>query len=232
VVELATTTDNVRFVRWGRPWQFDTAAYWVAQAKMFRPVNNYRIGSNLREEVAACILGGFGLPALVGVRAFEAVRDAGLLVESQTVSSEEFERVLRVPLRAGNRLVRYRFPRQRSVRLAAALDRLRAATPPTSGRELRDWLIDLPGVGPKTASWIARNHTGTDSVAVIDIHVLRAGQRAGVFDAAWTPARDYARCEALFLAWARLGEVRASVLDACIWRQLSKSGSIQPSSAA
>lgn len=221
-----------RSVRWGQPWQFDTPAYWVAQAEMFRPVDNYRIGSNLVEEVAACILGGHGLPAIVGVRAFEKVRDAGLLTEGRTVTAEEFEQVLRVPLVMGDRLVRYRFPQQRAARVAAALEGLRASHPPVQGLPLRDWLLRLPGVGPKTASWIARNHTGTDDVAIIDIHVLRAGQRAGLFDHAWTAARNYWRCEALFLSWARFGGVRASVIDACIWSQLSRRAPSPPSSTA
>lgn len=231
VVELAGCGE-IRSVRWGQPWQFDTPAYWIAQAEMFRPVDNYRIGSNLEEEVAACILGGYGLPALIGVRAFEAVRDAGLINQNRSVTAVELERVLRAPLQIGDRFVRYRFPRQRAHRVAAALERLRGTRPPANGVELRNWLLHLPGVGPKTASWIARNHTGTDDVAIIDVHVLRAGQRAGVFDPSWTAARDYPRCEALFVAWARFGGVRASVVDACIWSQLSKSGSIGRSSAA
>ena len=231
VVELAGRGE-VRSVRWGQPWQFDTPAYWIAQAEMFRPIDNYRIGANLAEEVAACILGGYGLPALVGVRAFETVRDAGLLDQDRSATAIEFERVLRAPLLVGDRFVRYRFPRQRAGRVAAALERLQGASPPAHGVQLRDWLLRLPGVGPKTASWIARNHTGTDDVAIIDVHVLRAGQRAGVFDPSWTAARDYPRCEALFVAWARFGGVRASVVDACIWSQLSRNGSIRRSSAA
>ena len=230
VVELAGRGE-VRSVCWGRPWQFDTPAYWVAQAEMFRPIDNYRIGSNLAEEVAACILGGYGLPALVGVLAFETVRDAGLLDQDRPATAIEFERVLRTPLLVGDRFIRYRFPRQRAHRVAAALERLRGARPPAQGVQLRDWLLRLPGVGPKTASWIARNHTGTDDVAIIDVHVLRAGQRAGVFDPSWTAARDYPQCEALFVAWARFGGVRASVIDACIWSQLSKNGSIRRSSS-
>ena len=231
VVELAGCGE-IRSVRWGQPWQFDTPAYWVSQAEMFHPVDNYRIGSSLAEEVAACILGGYGLPALVGVRAFETVRDAGLLDQDRSVTAFELERVLRMPLLVGDRFVRYRFPRQRAYRVAAALEGLGGARPPAHGVQLRDWLLRLPGVGLKTASWIARNHTGTDDVAIIDVHVLRAGQRAGVFDPSWTAARDYPRCEALFVAWARTGGVRTSVIDACIWHQLSTNGSIRQSSAA
>jgi thermostable 8-oxoguanine DNA glycosylase len=209
-----------RVVRWGRPWQFDTPAYWVAQAELFVPPATYRLGATLAEEVTACILGGFGLPAFVGVRAFEVVRDAGLL-DGCCPSAEEIQAVLRQPLLIGDRSVRYRFPNQRADRVAAALELLSRSEPPADGVALRDWLLQLPGVGPKTASWIARNHTGTDCVAIIDIHVLRAGRRAGVFAPSWAPTRDYGRCEALFLAWATTGGVRPSVLDACIWSQLS-----------
>lgn len=225
VVDLALN-GVTRSVRWGKPWQFDTPAYWIAQAEMFRPIDNYRIGSDLDEEVAACILGGYGLPAFVGVRAFETVRDAGLLNRNRSVTAAEIERVLRLPLQIGDRRIRYRFPRQRAYRLAGALQELREEHPPTDGVLLRDWLLRLPGVGPKTASWVARNHTGTDEVAIIDVHVLRAGKQAGVFDHSWTAARDYFRCEALFVAWARHGGVRTSVVDACIWSQLSRNGRV------
>ncbi|MDZ3993341.1 hypothetical protein PspTeo4_24872 [Pseudomonas sp. Teo4] len=44
-----------------------------------------------------------------------------------------------------------------------------------SGRALRDWLLELPGIGYKTASWVARNWLDADDVAILDIHILRAG---------------------------------------------------------
>lgn len=216
-----------RRVQWGHPWQFDTAAYWVDQTKLFVPKDNYRLGSTLAEEVVACLLGGFGLSALVAVRAFEAVRESRIL-EAGTISAAELEAVLQRPLQVGGRSVRYRFPRQRADRIARSMQALSQSEPPTDtdGVSLRDWLLQLPGVGRKTASWIARNHTGTDAVAIIDIHVLRAGRRAGVFAEEWDPTHHYSLCEGFFLSWAAAGGVRASVMDACIWSQLSTNGSI------
>ena len=96
---------------------------------------------------------------------------------------------------------------------------------PDTPRDIRDWLVDAPGVGPKTASWIVRNRFACDEVAIIDIHIRRAGEAAGVFDRRWRVERDYPKYEALFLAWAEHGGVRASILDACIWSELASLGS-------
>jgi thermostable 8-oxoguanine DNA glycosylase len=82
----------------------------------------------------------------------------------------------------------------------------------------------LPGVGPKTASWIVRNHLGSDAVAIIDVHLLRAGVIAGVFDPRWSASRDYFLLEDLFLAWADHGGVSAAALDAVVWADMSRLG--------
>ena len=215
-----------RIVRWGHGWQVGTAAYWVALTKtavqdgrLPDSPARHRIGADLAEEVAACLLGGHGLPHQVGLAAFAAVRAAGLL--HRPAASHEIENVLRQPLQVGAKSVRYRFPGQRAAYLAAALARLQAQVPPASARALRDWLLELPGIGPKTASWVVRNHLGSSEVAIIDVHVWRAGIEASVFDPAWTPARHYGLLEALFLSWAHHGEVSAADLDAVIWAERS-----------
>jgi thermostable 8-oxoguanine DNA glycosylase len=214
-------------VRWGHGWQVGTAAYWIAltenavrDGRLPTSPGRHRIGGDLAEEVAACLLGGHGLPHQVGLAAFEAVRAEGLL--RGPVTLQAIEAVLRRPLRVGSRTVRYRFPAQRAGYLAAALTRLHTQTPPATARALRDWLLDLPGIGPKTAGWIVRNHLGSGDVAVIDIHVLRAGIEAAVFDPSWTPARQYSLLEALFLAWARHGAVNAADLDAVVWAERAR----------
>jgi N-glycosylase/DNA lyase len=213
-----------RQVRWGHCWQVGTPAYWVGltatalQDGRFRgSAQRHRIGADLVEEVAACMLGGYGMPHQVGMVAFEAVRANGLLAHPE--DAQAIEQVLRSPLPVGERTVRYRFPAQRARYLAMALTRLRDQTPPTSPRALRDWLLDVPGIGPKTAGWIVRNHFGSDDVAVIDIHLLRAGVDASVFDPSWTPARHYDLLESMFLAWARHGDISAADLDAVIWAE-------------
>src|SRR5436309_188330 len=68
-------------VTWGRADILFTPAYWAAQAWLDHgqpgPANQ-RFGQSLREEAAACVLGGHGIPAHVGVAAFCRLRDLGL----------------------------------------------------------------------------------------------------------------------------------------------------------
>ena len=54
---------------------------------------------------------------------------------------------------------------------------------PVVGVMLRDALTAIPGVGLKTASWAVRNHRASDSVAVLDVHIVRACEHLGVFPA-------------------------------------------------
>ncbi|MDT7571083.1 MAG: hypothetical protein QOE05_1257 [Actinomycetota bacterium] len=213
---------HARRVAWGRPWQTGTAAYWTALTAL-DPIScaadpyRHRLGRTLAEETAACVLGGFGQPYETGLAAYRAVREAGLL--DGPPSAGRIRAVLLRPLPVAGATRRYRFPAQRAERLAGALEFLRGQRPPDGARDIRDWLTGAPGIGPKTASWIVRNHFGSDDVAVLDIHVVRAGAAAGVFDPSWTPAGHYRVLEGLFLAWAAAGGVSAADLDAVIWRE-------------
>lgn len=224
VITLNPKGFQPRPVRWGHPWQIGTAHYWIAATHDRTTQRNdqtsrrsHHLGSNLIEEVAACLLGGHGMPYEIGLAAYRAVRDAGLLEREATPT--EIEQTLRNPLHIGDRSVRYRFPAQRSKYLSHALTELRLRPPPQAADDLRRRLLLLPGIGPKTASWIVRNHLGSDQVAIIDIHIFRAGVRAGVFDISWTVRRDYTRLEAYFLAWAHAGSTNAADLDATIWAE-------------
>jgi thermostable 8-oxoguanine DNA glycosylase len=110
---------------------------------------------------------------------------------------------------------------QRSRALARALARLdRESATDRSDLDLREWLFGFDGIGMKTASWITRNHFGSDNVAILDIHVFRAGVLARLFDASDSVARHYRRLEARFLEFAKGLGVRASILDALIWAEM------------
>lgn len=217
---------STRTVRWGLTYHLGSPAYWVERCRLdVLPDHRHALGDSLAEEVAACILGGHGIPAEVGLEAYRILRARGLLSSAASATGGELEAVLREPLdMGGGRTIRYRFAAQRGHRVAEALSMLRASNPPKDPVGLRTWLLELPGVGPKTASWVVRNHLGSDQVAIIDVHVLRAGVIAGVFDSTWTPARDYFRLEAIFLAWAEYGGVSAADLDAMIWWEMSRLG--------
>lgn len=210
---------------WGQPHELGSAAFWIDQTCQ-RPVpSDFRLGRTLREEVAACILGGYGLPAGIGLAAFRAVVQAGLLDDGNSATASDLELVLRQPLECGRTgAVQYRFPRQRATRLAAALEYLADSAAPLGG-DIRSWLLDCPGVGPKTAAWIIRNLGLSDEIAIVDVHVRRAGLAAGFFLPSWRLPRHYPWFEEAFCAVASLGGVSPGALDACIWDVLQSLGS-------
>jgi N-glycosylase/DNA lyase len=220
---LVIGDDEITF-DWGYEEEIGSTAFWVGQASRFPSQPGFALGQTLSEEIAACLLGGYGVPAAVGLAAFQSLRAELDLDAAPPPASviRALERPLTVPGRT--RLVRYRFPRQRGERISRALHRAADETAPSDPLELRRWLLQLPGVGPKTASWIVRNHTGSDSVAIVDIHIRRAGIAAGFFSPTWQVSRDYDRFEQAFLEVANRGGVRTSILDACIWHELQRLG--------
>ncbi len=199
--------------RWGEAQYIGTASFWIDQARRGFALWRHELGHTLVEETVACILGGFGVRTEVQLAAFRHLVELGLVTTEPPPEVASIESALRVPidLSDGRRATHYRFPRQRAERIHFALVELRTDPAIDDPRELRDWLMRLPGVGPKTASWIVRNRTKTDSVAVIDVHVLRAGLAAGVFSPIWRLPEDYSLVEAAFLAYAALGGVSPSV---------------------
>lgn len=220
-------------VRWGAFDVFPTPAYWqyqvVARRLAGRPAG-YKLGRTLAEEVAACLLGGHGIPATVGLAAYRRLHERGAF-GPQSPSQATIEEWLKEPLQVGSqkgtqkslRQVRYRFAAQKARFLAAALPEVQA--PPTfeTGRQLRNWLMKLSGVGPKTASWIARNWKDADDVAILDIHIMRIGQVLGLFPRELTVERHYLELETLFLQFSEALDVRASELDAVIWYEMASS---------
>lgn len=217
-----------RRVEWHDPTMLGTAAFWVDQTRKAPKAITYQLGQTLAEEIALCLLGGYGIRESMATAAYRRVRDEGLLEPHRVGTEEDFLRALSTPMvvLGHTEPVRYRFPQQKARRLAQALRLLRDQTPPPEddARAFRDWLTVLPGVGLKTASWIVRNRLRSDDIAVIDIHIRRAGVFAGCFDPAWRLPRDYRRFEEAFVAWAAVGGVPTADLDAYIWSSLSYLG--------
>ena len=208
----------------GRDWQLGTARYWESVAEATPTPDTYRLGSTLNEEIAVCLLGGHGMTWDTVFPYFERVRDSGALDSSSPPSTDEIRRLLLEPVLVGGRLRRYRFPNQRSERLSKALAHSARIDGTLLDVELRDELQRAPGIGPKTASWIVRNYRASNDVAVVDIHIVRAGVVAGVFDPSWTVTRDYSLFERAFLSWCRASELAAAKLDSAIWAALSGRG--------
>jgi len=205
-------------VPWGPLGGVPTAAYWATLAFEHSPDAAYAFatsGRNLEQEVAFCILGGYGIPAELGWAAYRRVADLGLVRAG--IEAQELRGALSEPLDVNGTKRRYRFVNAKAEQLAGALSGVASLERHTPDRELRDALLSLPGVGLKTASWIVRNMRGSDDVAIIDIHLARACRRIGVFRADAEPAKHYREMETRFLAFARALGVRASYLDLLMW---------------
>src|SRR5690606_10927899 len=146
---------------------------------------------------------------------FERLRTRGYLTGNAT--EKEILALLSAPFEANGKSRRYRFAAQKASYVARSLSIARTPDLDLSPRHLRDQLLELPGIGPKTASWIVRNHLDADDVAIIDVHLHRACVMMNVFEAKSDPAKEYFKLEDLFLKFAEAIKVRASILDAIIW---------------
>lgn len=206
-------------VRWGKFDDFFTPAFWVSRSWIDGDSSShfeYTLGRSLREEIAACLLGGHGMPAEIGMAAFHRMHERGLLDGTRSVI--EIENALIEPLTIGDRQVRYRYPHTKSRFLAEAMQKFNLEPAPIhSALELRKWLLSFSGIGPKTASWITRNVLHSDEVAILDIHIIRAGLLMGLFSPKHSVQRDYFDMEARLVAFARAAGVSLSRFDSIIW---------------
>lgn len=214
-------------VPWGRHDQLFTVSYWVVQYTLQQhvgpPIRN-RLGDTLLEETAACLLGGYGIKAEIGLAAFARLKARGLFANG-TASEADFRDALREPLLVNGREVKYRFAVQRSRYLAEVSRGIPFEKEPENDIAFRNWMLKFPGIGLKTASWVTRNWKDSDSVAIIDTHLLRAGQLIGLYQHQ-SPSADYLELEQLFLELAAQLNVRASVLDSTIWYQMKTWGKL------
>jgi thermostable 8-oxoguanine DNA glycosylase len=220
----------------GIPWgAFDellTPAYWRGQAWQHQAIGTYaclRLGRTLSEETAACLLGGYGMPAELGLQAYARLREKGLLEGRPSSTLLEAELSEPFAVQGGHR--RYRFPRQKARYLAGCLAALAEFNEPDDDSQFRDALARLPGIGPKTASWIVRNYRVSDDVAILDVHILRAGRHIGLFDVGHTPERHYGHLEEAFLAFAEAIATPAGMLDGLIWDYMRRMPARSPSHA-
>jgi len=205
-------------VRWGAFDHALTPAFWVSQAWMMGTPDktSFKLGKDLNEEVIYCLLGGHGAPAEVGLAA--ARRVCAAFSNNGELTQDHIEALLTEPLIVGSRQVRYRFAAQRARYLGGALSGLTTLDKDEpSDAHLRNALQKLPGIGPKTASWIVRNYRGSNEVAILDVHIVRACTTMGLFPQFSNLARDYFDLERRFLDFCSSTGAYPSVLDALMW---------------
>ena len=196
-----------------------TPAFWAAQSWMWEleEPEHYRLGRSLEEELIACLLGGHGIPSEVGLAAYERLRDVWHSNPERLKTAPQVEKLLSRPLNVNGRSVRYRFAAQKSRYLSQALSQLPDIAVDISDRNFRDALCTLKGVGPKTASWIVRNWRGSDEVAILDVHLLRAASELGLISADLKVEKHYHIIEKAFVDFAKDIGAKASILDSVIW---------------
>ena len=214
-------------VRWGRPEWIPSAAFWAFMiSRASEPVDGF-VGRevSLAHEVGFCILGGYGITAEVNHAVHSMMIGEGIFVEGRRPGSDEIEALLRRPVVVGERSIRYRFPRQRAVRLSHALASIADDPPPSDDAvAFRGHLMRIPGIGPKTASWITRNWLGSNEVAILDIHIIRAGLLMGLFERPVRLPRDYETLERRFLQFCAALGANPSLVDAVMWRAMRNIG--------
>ncbi len=217
-------------VKWDKAEYFYTPAFWAAQAWLKERHNptlrSFRVGETLQEELVFCLLSGYGISAEMAYAAFQRLRECEIVPCNRKVHEHEIQKLLLQPLKIGNKSARYRFPNQKSRFLTEAINRLQELDASSmEGKLLRNELSKFPGIGLKTASFITRNWSGSNEVAIIDIHIYRAGVIAGIFSKRDRVETAYLRLEDTFIDFAyKLGASPAS-LDLMMWEDMRLFGS-------
>lgn len=224
------TSEVLPGVVWGDPWTVFTPSYWLAHAWMSevdgKPTERYSVKHGLVGELGFCLLGGFGITAELATAAYNRCWQAGLFSRYET-RQEAWVAELSEPLQVGTRYIRYRYPNQKSRFLACAMEYVRHNELRTdSGLALREQLINIPGVGYKIASWVARNVLDSDEIAILDIHLLRAGRLCGLFTPEQRVDRHYKEMESRFLLFCEKLRLRPAALDCLIWENMRSAGGL------
>jgi N-glycosylase/DNA lyase len=212
-------------VKWGNYTQLYTPAFWKFQYLLSdhsNESNSHQLASTIVEEIIMCILGGYGIPSEMGIIAFNRLKENNVIKE--WAAFNDIYEVLANPLILKNgKQVRYRFYNQKSKYIHKLLNRKDLQTIPLNNDiDLRNWLLTIDGIGLKTASWITRNWLKSDNVAILDIHLLRAGKLAGFFDIDISYSFNYLLLEKKYLEFCEALQVHASNMDAIIWYYMKK----------
>lgn len=210
-------------IQWGGFDELLTPAFWRGQAWQHQLAGSFaqtRLGVTLAEELAACLLGGHGMLAELGLAAFARLRDLNLL--DPLAEADDLEQALSSPFQIFGKQRHYRFPRQKARYLSGCMKGLALIDHALDDLALREALLALPGIGPKTASWVVRNHRASSSVAIIDVHILRACRQIGVFAEDANPQRHYDHLEDRFLGFADAIDTPAALLDSVMWHYMRR----------
>ena len=214
-------------VYWGAVDQIFTPAFWAGQywlSPYLTTGYGQKFGETLKEEVVACLLGGYGVSSEVAFAAFQLLKSEGLF-SMPSPSTRDILKILSIPMVINGRQVHYRFPKQKSEYICDFLQSsIELRLFDMSHLQFRSWLLQFKGIGPKIASWITRNWFNSDQVAILDIHIYRAGLLAGIFPENVSVSQYYFKLEDRFLEFASCLGIKPSLLDILIWSQMKLAG--------
>lgn len=221
--KLSAIMHSLSDLDWAEAGKRFTKSFWEVQYHLDdTSPRDYCLGSTLQEEVVACLLGGYGMKAELGLLAFHRIKNLRLIRSGSTQA--EIEEAISAPFRLNGKEVHYRFSRQKAKYIFWFLQRDDLdEMEQLCGSRLRERLLTVKGIGPKTASWIARNYGNCEDVAIVDIHIYRAGRLAGFVNREWDIQKDYYKIEESFLDFCHSINALPSKMDSIMWNQMKES---------
>ena len=232
---MATKSKQVRY---SEPAQmttttFDLTSAWTTCADVYSrvaiPKPSAPTRAQFERELLFCLLGGFGISFELALSATTKLSEldpfAPFWSEADILdricyelSQRQFE-----PRSASGSLRLYRFPNRKARLIVEARQWLVANGPVhrtladiQGEQEKRRLLCQCPGLGPKSASWLLRNLGMASRLAILDVHVIRALQAAGMITNETLP-RDYESVEAAFVAWCDQLGAPPAAFDLFVW---------------
>jgi len=184
---------------------------------------------DFEDELLFCLLGGHGVTfelaqsAVAILKRLDVFDSRWSTMELEMLLSSELVMPQFSPPRRDGSLRRYRYPRRKASLIARAAAWVASRSPLREtvlaldeDEARRDFLCECPGIGLKTASWLLRNLGLGSSLAVVDIHLLRALMAANRISKAVLP-RDYRQVEQRFLAWCKELKAPPAAFDLMLW---------------
>ena len=186
--------------------------------------------ADVEDELLFCLLGGYGITEEHGRSAWETVRQLDPFSEAREdddlfeilVATLEFPQFK--PFRTDGSPRRYRFPRQKASVIVKAREWVCGRKPldecllywddPNDRRKI---LVECPGLGLKSASWLLRNLGMGAGLAILDVHLVRALQDAKRIGSDVRLPRDYYTVEKAFLRWCHELDAPSDAFDLFIW---------------
>lgn len=133
-------------IDWDEAGRLYTKDYWAVQYRLDDNVYpSFRLGASLTEEVVACLLGGYGMKAEMGLWAFHRLKNMHLI--NRRTTRVKLEEVIAQPFCVNGRELHYRFPGQKASYIYDFLQRNDISEMEMlSGSELRKRLLTVRGV--------------------------------------------------------------------------------------